>query len=164
VIKFNKNQIAEVFDVSLTTVDKWRLKGCPSEKDGQKVMFTVRAVSDWLRGRDFESSGTLDLGQERAKLTKLQAEKATLELEQQRGNLIPMELVIEGWQGQIANARAKLLALPPKAAAQTAGMDSYVEVEHVIREIIYEALDELAGDGVPKECMQRLEVMAANLV
>lgn len=157
-IKFNKNQIAEVFDVSLTTVDKWRLKGCPSEKDGQKVMFTVRAVSDWLRGRDFESSGTLDLGQERAKLTKLQAEKATLELEQQRGNLIPMELVIEGWQGQIANARAKLLALPPKAAAQTAGMERYVEIEHTVRDIIYEALDELAGDGVPKEYEQRLEV------
>jgi len=160
-MKFNKNQIAEVFDVSLTTVDKWRLKGCPAEKDGQKVMFTVRAVSDWLRGRDFESSGTLDLGQERAKLTKLQAEKATLELEQQRGNLIPKEIMIETWQGHIANARAKLLALPPKVASQILGMESYIEVEHVIRETICEALDELAGDGVPKEYEKRLEVIAA---
>ncbi len=74
-----------------------------------------------------------------------------------------MELVIEGWQGLLANARAKLLALPPKVAAQVLGMESYVEVEHVIRDIIYEALDELAGDVVPKEYQKRLEVIATNL-
>ena len=72
-------------------------------------------------------------------------------------------MVIKGWQGLLSNARAKLLALPPKAAAQVLGMESYLEVEQVIRGIIYEALDELAGDGVPKECMQRLDVIAANL-
>ena len=72
-------------------------------------------------------------------------------------------MVIEAWQGQIANARARLLALPPKVAGQVLGMESYVEVEQVIRDIIYEALDELTGDGLPKECMKNLEVMAANL-
>ena len=161
--EFNRAQIAVAFDVNLTTVDKWRRSGCPAEQQGKNVVFTVRAVSDWLRGRDSASNDALDLSQERAKLTKLQAEKATLELEQQRGNLIPMELVIEGWQGLLANARAKLLALPPKVAAQVLGMESYVEVEHVIRDIIYEALDELAGDVVPKEYQKRLEVIATNL-
>jgi len=114
----------------------------------------------WLDNR---STGDLDYTQERAKLTRLQAEKVTLELEQQRGNLLPLEMVIEAWQGQIANARARLLALPPKVAGQVLGMESYVEVEQVIRDIIYEALDELTGDGLPKECMKNLEVMAANL-
>ena len=109
-IEFNKNQIAEAFGINLTTVDKWRRSGCPAEKKGPNVMFSVREVSDWLRGRDMESSGVLDLGQERAKLTKLQAQKGTLELEIARGNLIPLELVVETWQGHIGNARAKLLA------------------------------------------------------
>jgi len=162
-LKFNRTQISDAFGVSLTTVDKWRKKGCPCVEVEKKVSFTVRDVSDWLRNRGLETDGNLDLSQERAKLTKLQAEKATLELEQQRGNLIPMELVIEGWQGLLANARAKLLALPPKVAAQVLGMESYVEVEHVIRDIIYEALDELAGDVVPKEYQKRLEVIATNL-
>ena len=162
-MKFNRTQISDAFGVSLTTVDKWRKKGCPCVEVEKKVSFTVRDVSDWLRNRGLETDGNLDLSQERAKLTKLQAEKATLELEQQRGNLIPMELVIEGWQGLLANARAKLLALPPKVAAQVLGMESYVEVEHVIRDIIYEALDELAGDVVPKEYQKRLEVIATNL-
>ena len=92
-----------------------------------------------------ETSGTLDLGQERAKLTKLQAEKATLELEVSRGNLIPMELVVETWQGHIGNARAKLLAFPPKAAAQSIGMDDYLESEQFFTGLINEALDELSS-------------------
>jgi hypothetical protein len=40
-------------------------------------------------------------------------------------------------------------------------MESYVEVELAIRDIIYEALDDLASDGVPKEYERRLEVTAA---
>jgi len=162
-MEFNRAQIAEAFGVELTSVDKWRRGGCPSEKVGKSVIFSVREVSDWLRARDMESSGTLDLSQERAKLTKLQAEKATLELEQQRGNLIPMELIIETWQGHIANARAKLLALPPKAAAQVAGMESYLEVEQLITELINESLDELENDGLPKQYLKSVETIAANM-
>jgi phage terminase Nu1 subunit (DNA packaging protein) len=159
-MKLNRSDTAQKLNVSLTTLDGWRRKGCPHAKKGKQVFFDMDPLKKWLDNR---TGGDLDYTQERAKLTRLQAEKVTLELEQQRGNLLPLEMVIEGWQGQISNARARLLALPPKAAAQVAGMDSYVEVEHVIREIIYEALDELAGDGVPKEYEQRLEVMAANL-
>ena len=76
---------------------------------------------------------------------------------------MPLEMVISAWQGQVANARAKLLALPPKVASQVLGMESYVEIERAIRDTIYEALDELAGDGVPKEYEQRLQAIAANL-
>lgn len=158
----NRSEISAAFGVSMPTIDEWRKKGCPCHQSGKKWVFTVHKVSDWLRARDIESSGTLDLGQERAKLTKLQAEKTTIELEQTRGNLIPFELVVETWQGHIANARAKLLGLPPKVASQVLSMESYVEVEHVIRGIIYETLDELAGDGVPEEYQKRIEAIAAK--
>ena len=162
-MEFNKNQIAEAFGINLTTVDKWRRSGCPAEKKGPNVMFSVRQVSDWLRSRDMESSGTLDLGQERAKLTKLQAQKATLELEVAKGNLIPMELVVETWQGHIGNCRAKLLAMPAKAAAQTIGMDEYLESEQFLTELINEALDELNNDGLPEKHLNRLETIAEDL-
>jgi hypothetical protein len=162
-MEFNKNQIAEAFGINLTTVDKWRRSGCPAEKKGPNVMFSVRQVSDWLRSRDMETSGTLDLGQERAKLTKLQAEKATLELEVARGNLIPLELVVETWQGHIGNARAKLLAMPAKAAAQTIGMDEYLESEEFLTGLINEALDELDNDGLPKQHVKSLEAIAENM-
>ena len=162
-MEFNRTQIGEAFGVELTTVDKWRRSGCPATKTSKSVTFSVRAVSDWLRARDMETSGTLDLGQERAKLTKLQAEKATLELEQQRGNLIPMELVVETWQGHIGNARAKLLAMPAKAAAQTIGMDEYLESEEFLTGLINEALDELNNDGLPKQHLKSLEAIAENM-
>jgi len=162
-MEFNKNQIAEAFGINLTTVDKWRRSGCPAEKKGTNVMFSVRQVSDWLRSRDMASSGTLDLGQERAKLTKLQAQKATLELEVAKGNLIPMELVVETWQGHIGNCRAKLLAMPAKAAAQTIGMDEYLESEQFLTELINEALDELNNDGLPEKHLNRLETIAEDL-
>ena len=162
-MEFNKNQIAEAFGINLTTVDKWRRSGCPAEKKGPNVRFSVREVSDWLRGRDMESSGVLDLGQERAKLTKLQAQKATLELEIARGNLIPLELVVETWQGHIGNARAKLLAFPPKAAAQSIGMDDYLESEQFFTGLINEALDELNNDGLPKQHIKSIEAIATDL-
>ena len=159
-MELNRSDTAQKLNVALTTLDYWRRKGCPHTKKGKQVFFNIDTLNTWL---DTRSGGELDYTQERAKLTRLQAEKVTLELEQQRGNLLPMELVIAAWQGHIANARAKLLALPPKAASQVLGMESYLEVEQAIRDIIYEALDELADNGVPKEYEQRLEGLAANL-
>ena len=156
-MSLNRSETAQKLNVSLTTLDDWRRKGCPHTKTGKQVFFDLDDLNQWLNTR---SGGELDYTQERAKLTKLQAEKVTLELEQQRGKLLPLEMVILAWQGQVANARAKLLALPPKVASHVLGMESYVEIEHTIRDIIYEALDELAGDGMPKKYEQRLEEIA----
>jgi len=156
-MRLNRSETAQKLNVSLTTLDNWRRKGCPHTKTGKQVFFDMDTLKKWL---NHYSDKDLDYTQERAKLTRLQAEKVTLDLEQQRRKLLPLEMVILAWQGQIANARAKLLALPPKVAAQVLGMESYVELEHTIRDIIYEALDELAGDGVPKEYDQHLEVIA----
>ena len=154
-MELNRSDTAQKLNVSLTTLDDWRRKGCPHTKTGKQVFFEIAALKRWLGNR---SSGELDYTQERAKLTSLQAEKVTLDLQQQRGKLLPLEMVILAWQGQVTNARAKLLALPTKAASQILGMESHVEVEHTIRDIIYEALDELSGDGLPKEYQQRLEL------
>ena len=162
-MEFNRTQISEAFGVSLTTIDKWRRSGCPSVQKGKGVIFSVRDVSDWLRNRDTESGGDLDLSQERAKLTKLQAEKAKLDLEQQRGTLLPQEMVVVGWMGHVSNAKAKMLAIPPKAAAEIVGMESYLEIEQLLTTFIHEALDELSTDGIPKEYSERIKAIAADL-
>jgi len=159
-MKLNRSETAQKLNVSLTTLDNWRRKGCPHTKTGKQVFFEITALNHWLDNR---SNGELDYTQERAKLTSLKAEKVTLFLEQQRGKLLPLDMVIEAWQGQVANARAKLLVLPPKLASQVLGMESYVQVEQAIRNIIYETLDELAGTGVSKEYKKRFKIIAANL-
>ena len=63
----------------------------------------------------------------------------------------------------LANARAKMLAIPPKAAAEIVGMESYLEIELLLTTFIHEALDELSTDGIPEEYSERLKAIAAEL-
>ena len=45
--KMTKTEIAEHFNVSLTTVDAWLRRGCPGEKIGRTWDFDLGEVSDW---------------------------------------------------------------------------------------------------------------------
>ena len=159
-MNLNRSDTAQKLNVSLTTLDDWRRKGCPHTKTGKQVFFNLDALDEWLNTR---SGGELDYTQERAKLTKLQAEKVSLELEQLRGTLLPTEMVVVGWMGHVSNARAKMLAIPPKAAAEIVGMESYLEIEQFLTMLIHEALDELSTDGIPKEYRERIKAIAAEL-
>ena len=159
-MEMNRSQLAEHFNVALTTIDDWRRSGCPNTKKGRSVVFNVRQVEEWINEKQ---GGELDYTQERAKLTKLQAEKVSLELEQQRGSLIPMDLVVATWQGHIGNARAKLLALPPKIAGQVIAIDNYLEIEQLITGLVYEALDELEKDELSTEQRSSIKTIADNL-
>ena len=159
-MNLNRSDTAQKLNVSLTTLDDWRRKGCPHTKTGKQVFFNIEDLNEWLSNR---SGGELDYTQERAKLTKLQAEKVSLELEQIRGSLLPSEMVVVAWQGHVVNARAKMLAIPPKAAAEIVGMESYLEIEQLLTTFIHEALDELSTDGIPEEYRERIEAIAADL-
>tara|TARA_B110000091_G_scaffold73069_1_gene80512 strand:- start:55 stop:555 length:501 start_codon:yes stop_codon:yes gene_type:complete len=159
-MKLNRTNTATELDVSLTTLDYWRRKGCPYTKEGKTVFFELEELQEWL---DDRSGGELNYTQERAKLTKLQAEKVSLELDQQRGSLIPMELAIATWQAHIGNARAKLLALPPKVAGQVIAMDSYLEIEQLVTSLIHETLDELASDEFSEEHKSHIASLAKEL-
>ena len=151
---------AKKLNVSLTTLDDWRRKGCPHTKTGKQVFFNLDDLNEWLNTR---SVNELEYTQERAKLTKQKAEKVSLEQEQIRGTLLPTEMVVVGWIGHLSNARAKMLAIPPKAAAEIVGMKSYLEIEQLLTTFIHEALDELSTDGIPKEYTERIKLLAADL-
>ena len=109
------------------------------------------------------SSSPTDYHEEKARLTKLQADYKQIELEELKGNFIPMELVLATWQSHIGNARAKLLALPPKIAGQVIAMDNYLEIEQFTTGLIYEALDELEKDELSVKQHTSLEAIADDL-
>ena len=100
---------------------------------------------------------------EKARLTKLQADFKEIELAELKGKLIPFELVLEAWMGHVANARAKLLAMPQKAAAQVVGVDSYVEIDQLLTVLVHESLDELSNDGLPEDYRQRIKTITKDL-
>ena len=159
-MNLNRSDTAKKLNVSLTTLDDWRRKGCPHTKTGKQVFFNLDDLNEWLNTR---SVNELEYTQERAKLTKQKAEKVSLEQEQIRGTLLPTEMVVVGWIGHLSNARAKMLAIPPKAAAEIVGMKSYLEIEQLLTTFIHEALDELSTDGIPKEYTERIKLLAADL-
>ena len=102
-------------------------------------------------------SGGGDIAEEKTRLTKAQADKAELEVSELEGQLIPAQLVQDTWTDFVANARAKLLALPSKIAHQVIALDKYAEAELLIKENVHDALSELAEDGIPTKYADRVE-------
>jgi len=96
-------------------------------------------------------SGTGDIAEEKTKLTAAQARKAELEVEELEGNLIPAQLVEDTWVDYVSNARARLLGLPSRIAHQVITVDKYAEAELILKEQVYEALNELAQNGIPQK-------------
>ena len=88
---------------------------------------------------------TYDLTQERARLAHHQANKADLECEQLRGNLIEIEVMADHVGEEYSNVRAKLLAIPHKAAPLLQGLSTVAMRSH-LEDFIREALEELTAD------------------
>ena len=134
--------------------------GPPQSPDGR---FPAREFGAWQRAREkakyITSPGgiRLDPVAERARLHQAQADHAELELAELRGKSVLSEHVLEYWAGMVAAVRAKFLALPSKIAVRVAAPGKVAEVEAQIRELIYEALSELAAGGLPPETVARQE-------
>ena len=111
------------------------------------------AYINYLRkaARYTKKDGSGDMAEEKTKLTAAQARKAELEVEIMEGNLIPAESVEETWINYVANARAKLLALPSRVAHQVIAVSKYSEAELIIKQQVHDALNELADNGIPAE-------------
>lgn len=88
-----------------------------------------------------------DLNEERTRLTKIQADKAELELQELEENLIDVDKVEKEWTNYIANVRSRLLSLPTRLGHKTQAAETYTEAEQIIKEAIYECLEELSEDA-----------------
>lgn len=50
--QLTKKQIADILQVNISTIDRWRLQGMPSTKLGVKlVRFDLKAVNEWLENQ-----------------------------------------------------------------------------------------------------------------
>lgn len=151
-----QREVAEHLDLSVKRVSELIRDGVlPSKKGRSPLNIDVCRFSyiSYLRklGGYNKKNGSGDITEEKTKLTAAQARKAELEVEQLEGNLIPAALVQDTWIDYVANARAKLIALPTRIAHQVLSVDNYAECEQLIKERVHEALDELANDGIPNK-------------
>jgi phage terminase Nu1 subunit (DNA packaging protein) len=114
----------------------------------------IRYLRSLARGK---TTGSGDLNEERTRLTKAQADRAELELQEKEGELISTDLIKTIWSDYVANVRSKLLALPSKLGHLTQASETYAEAEAVIKEAIYECLEELSDDATAQTDLDTTE-------
>ena len=92
----------------------------------------------------------LDLIQEQAKLAKLRQEKLDLEIEETKGNLVLADAVEKHWKDKLLSFRGRMLSLPRKFSPLVRATSTDQEAEQLLVSGVYEALEELSGNGIPK--------------
>ena len=123
--------------------------------------YPLAEMRNWIRDRILAELGVANDGQaydynaERARLTKAQADKTELEVAELRGSVLHVETVVSHWQDTVVKVRSTLLALPTRLATAVAAPDKLQAAHDMAQSIIYDALTELAGDGVPNEAKER---------
>jgi len=114
----------------------------------------IRYLRSLSKGKN-TSSG--DLNEERTRLTKAQADRAELELQEKENELISTDLIKTIWSDYVSNVRSKLLALPSKLGHLTQAAETYAEAQAIIKESIYECLEELSEDAATKSSLETTE-------
>ena len=68
-----------------------------------------------------------------------------IEVAERRGELLEADEVAKTWEGLIATAKGRLLALPTRIAHDLLDQTEVRDVERILKGAIHEVLEELAG-------------------
>ena len=121
----------------------------------------------WLRGKAHVSGagpsgpGSMNLTQERARLTRAQSEKTEIEVAYLKGNSLPRTLVTETWQMHAGAVRSKFLGLTSKLRMLIPRLTQ--DESETINEVVREILEELSGDGLPASARKAASRHLQNL-
>tara|TARA_R110001632_G_scaffold17964_2_gene56212 strand:- start:110 stop:583 length:474 start_codon:yes stop_codon:yes gene_type:complete len=142
-------QVAKELDLSTKMVNDLIARGTITKQDRAQYDL-VTARTEYIRhlrkvaaGR--VQAGELDLGEERARLAKEQADAKEMENANLRGELVFIDDVAKQFGQQASAVRTRLLAIPSKAAPLVLNCTKPAEARQVIEEMIEEALNELVG-------------------
>lgn len=91
------------------------------------------------------ANGELDLGEERARLAKEQADAKEMENAVERGELVYIKDVSSTIEKQLSKVKTKLLGIPTKAAPEAHACATVKEVQFLLEERVKEALNDLVG-------------------
>jgi phage terminase Nu1 subunit (DNA packaging protein) len=129
------------------------LNPCPHTRiQGRELRFDVAEVRAWMsangvsgkQGRPPEPSSQ---NLEAAKLRKENAlaDKYEIQVERERGVVVPFAEVKSRWVELVTTAKNRLLGVPATAAPQCVGRDAS-EIQAILESRITEALSELSSD------------------
>jgi len=139
----NKTDSAAFFQVSVQALSNWDVK--PVKKVGNQVFYDLRELNAY-KNENGDEDQDLNLTEERAKLTVEQRKKTALERKQLEGKLMDVDFVILNHQKMAIAIKSKLLSLPTKAAQDMVHVETPAEAQQVLKEHIYEILNELSSE------------------
>ena len=129
-----------------------------SESRRYNLEDSVQAYIQYLQGKNvgkgIEDEGAIDFHVEKARLTKIQADKAQFELEELAGSLVRADEVEREWTNAVTSCKTRLLGIPSKAAPIVAPETSAGACQKIISDLVYEALEELSGNSEREESHQ----------
>jgi phage terminase Nu1 subunit (DNA packaging protein) len=105
---------------------RWKLK---------TALQALGAVKERMNAREINP-----VDQERARLTRVQAERQELKLARESGDYIPTELGLKVFEDIAMDMRAKLLAIPSKAAPRMIGITKERDAKTKLEKMIHEVL------------------------
>ena len=147
-----QSQIAEHLDMTPQRVRDLIKQGVLNRKNARDSMDVDECRKNYIRYLRTRTQGLQnasgDLNEERTRLTKLQADKAQLEVQEMEQSLVSVEKITEEWVGYVSNVRSKLLALPSKVSHRVQAAETYAEAEKILKESVYDALHELSNNGL----------------
>lgn len=118
----------------------------PKNQHGRyELVPVVQAYVRFLQDRAMGRQGPDDYHKEKARLIKLQADRAQLDLDQMESRLVQAEDVVQAWENVLQAFKSKLLAIPTKAAPVIASETVPGQVQQILEDLIGETLAELAN-------------------
>ena len=133
--------IAAHLDLSIIRIQQLQYDGV-IEKDASLDSARLAYIR-WLRER-MSSKSNSDINNERARLVYHQANLAALEEETRRSKLIPADEINSEWAEMTSIMRAKITTIPKQVATVGCGITDYNEMESLVKDLVYAALDVLA--------------------
>jgi phage terminase Nu1 subunit (DNA packaging protein) len=145
-LTYSISTLAIEFDLDRRTVAKRIGNIMPVEIEGRTRKYLMKDVASRLAEFSEAQSepGTLSKESEQTRLFKEQADKLEFENAVKRGELLPLEETQDAILLVFTNIKARLLAIPTRAAAVVFGMESMAEIAEEIKKLIYEAMTDLA--------------------
>ncbi len=149
--KVNRKQLADIFGISLPTVDAWVRSGAPYDQKGDRGkewMFDTADVMRWRERRAVDEVGGADTQDEAAldRRKKLAAARLSeLELAQKMGELAPVDHMERIWSRIVAETQSNFRgAFIRRCAQQLVGETDKREFQRVLLAEVDSTLESLA--------------------
>ncbi|MEO0957086.1 MAG: terminase small subunit [Pseudomonadota bacterium] len=140
-------ELAPWLGLSTPRVNELARQGSIKRHDGRKYALReaiVSYIATLREGQLGRTNSHPDLLEEKARLTRAQADKAEIQLAQTRGDLVKVDDVERAWSATLRDVRAGMLAVPSRVQQRLAHLTAHdvSEIDREVREVLAEIADE----------------------